>query len=167
MTAAKILFTSDPPNKKKKFGLDFHLVQLFFTCLPSLAVYLVAQYARYEIRRMEAELEVKKAREEEEEAAKAAKELESNGDEEKVAEIPPEILKVNERLDKLEETIKEIVNEPKRQAGLVSKDHQEDNNTSEKRPQKTTTVSSDEDSTNEKMKRSDEPVDLRDNQKKT
>ncbi|XP_047942579.1 uncharacterized protein LOC125189336 [Salvia hispanica] len=42
--AAKILF-SDPP-KKKKFGLDFHLVQLFFACLPSLAVYLVAQYAR-------------------------------------------------------------------------------------------------------------------------
>ncbi|KAJ6961683.1 hypothetical protein NC652_000581 [Populus alba x Populus x berolinensis] len=41
MKAAKILFT-DPP-KKKKFGLDFHLVQLFFTCLPSLAVYLVAQ----------------------------------------------------------------------------------------------------------------------------
>ncbi|XP_073317583.1 uncharacterized protein [Primulina huaijiensis] len=34
MTAAKILFT-DPP-KMKKFGLDFHLVQFFFVCLPSL-----------------------------------------------------------------------------------------------------------------------------------
>ncbi|KAK9152758.1 hypothetical protein Sjap_000238 [Stephania japonica] len=52
ITATKILFTEPP--KKKKFGLDFHLVQLFFACMPSLAVYLVAQYARYEIRKMEA-----------------------------------------------------------------------------------------------------------------
>ncbi|KAJ6934276.1 hypothetical protein NC651_009345 [Populus alba x Populus x berolinensis] len=52
MKAAKILF-SDPP-KKKKFGIDFHLVQLFFTCLPSLAVYLVAQYARHEMKKMDA-----------------------------------------------------------------------------------------------------------------
>lgn len=52
MTTLKMLFT-DPP-KKKKFGFDFHLVQFFFACMPSLAVYLVAQYARYEIRRMEA-----------------------------------------------------------------------------------------------------------------
>ncbi|CAA6672267.1 unnamed protein product [Spirodela intermedia] len=51
-TAARILFTAAPD--KKKFGFDFHLVQLFFACMPSLAVYLVAQYARYEIRRMEA-----------------------------------------------------------------------------------------------------------------
>ncbi|XP_077250231.1 uncharacterized protein LOC143889769 isoform X4 [Tasmannia lanceolata] len=51
MTAAKMLFTKPP--KEKKFGLDFHLVQLFFVCMPSLAVYLVAQYARYEIKRME------------------------------------------------------------------------------------------------------------------
>ncbi|KAI8544222.1 hypothetical protein RHMOL_Rhmol08G0279100 [Rhododendron molle] len=34
--------------------IDFHLVQFFFACMPSLAVYLVAQYARYEMRRMEA-----------------------------------------------------------------------------------------------------------------
>ncbi|KAF5178934.1 stress response NST1-like protein, partial [Thalictrum thalictroides] len=34
MTAAKILFTTPP--KKKKFGLDFHLVQLFFCCMPPL-----------------------------------------------------------------------------------------------------------------------------------
>lgn len=58
MTAAKILFTTPP--KKKKFGIDFHLVQFFFACMPSLAVYLVAQYARYEMRRMEAELEAKR-----------------------------------------------------------------------------------------------------------
>ncbi|KAL3639825.1 hypothetical protein CASFOL_014793 [Castilleja foliolosa] len=43
MTAAKILFSDSP--MKKKFGLDFHLVQLLLVCLPSLAVYLVAQYA--------------------------------------------------------------------------------------------------------------------------
>ncbi|PPR98086.1 hypothetical protein GOBAR_AA22574 [Gossypium barbadense] len=74
LTAAKILFTHPP--KKKKFGLDFHLVQLFFACMPSLAVSLVAsgtapqiaesgqrrwhvslvaQYARYEMRKMEAQ----------------------------------------------------------------------------------------------------------------
>ncbi|WVZ55096.1 hypothetical protein U9M48_005805 [Paspalum notatum var. saurae] len=51
-TAANILFTVPP--KRKEFGLDFHLVQLFFVCMPSLAVYLVAQYARREIKRMEA-----------------------------------------------------------------------------------------------------------------
>ncbi|KAI5351058.1 hypothetical protein L3X38_003949 [Prunus dulcis] len=62
MKAAKILLTGRP--SKKKFGLDFHLAQLFFACMPSLAVYLVAQYARYEIRRMEAELEEKKKKEE-------------------------------------------------------------------------------------------------------
>ncbi|KAL5160469.1 hypothetical protein HKD37_07G017963 [Glycine soja] len=53
VTAAKMLF-SDPP-KKRKFGFDFHLVQFFFACLPSVAVYLVAQYARYEMRKMEVE----------------------------------------------------------------------------------------------------------------
>lgn len=36
MTAARILFT-DPP-KKKNFGIDFHLVQLFFACMPSLGI---------------------------------------------------------------------------------------------------------------------------------
>ncbi|KAM2507871.1 hypothetical protein PS1_030219 [Malus domestica] len=50
MTATKMLFTALP--LKIKFGLDFHLVQLFFCCLPSLAVCLGAQYARYEITRM-------------------------------------------------------------------------------------------------------------------
>ncbi|CAH1444185.1 unnamed protein product [Lactuca virosa] len=42
---------------KEQDRLDFHLVQLFFVCLPSLAVYLVAQYARDEMKKMDAELE--------------------------------------------------------------------------------------------------------------
>ncbi|KAF5793132.1 hypothetical protein HanXRQr2_Chr09g0414011 [Helianthus annuus] len=37
-----------------KLWLDFHLVQLFFVCLPSLDVYLVAQYARHEMKKMDA-----------------------------------------------------------------------------------------------------------------
>ncbi|XP_062089955.1 uncharacterized protein LOC133796457 isoform X2 [Humulus lupulus] len=106
MTAAKILFT-DPP-KKKKFGLDFHLVQLFFVLMPSLAVYLVAQYARYEIKRMEQELEVKKKKEDE----KKAKELELKAIEEKETGNP-ELWEVKTRLDKLEESLKKIVVESK------------------------------------------------------
>lgn len=107
MTAAKILFTTPPKNKK--FGLDFHLVQLFFACLPSLAVYLVAQYARSEMRRMDAELEVKKKAEEEAKAKeKAAEEQEMASD--------PQLLEVKVRLDKLEETVKEIVVESKKKS---------------------------------------------------
>ncbi|XP_038971971.1 uncharacterized protein LOC103712158 isoform X1 [Phoenix dactylifera] len=106
MTAAKILFTTPP--KRKKFGLDFHLVQLFFACMPSLAVYLVAQYARYEIRRMEAEVELKKKQAEEEEKAKEA-EVSS------VEEEPDsELSKVKVRLGALEEAVKEIVDEKKK-----------------------------------------------------
>ncbi|GLT74952.1 hypothetical protein SLA2020_467140 [Shorea laevis] len=122
MTAAKILFT-DPP-KKKKFGLDFHLVQLFFACLPSLAVYLVAQYARYEIRRMEAELEQKKKQEEEEKA----KESEQSATEEKEADSNPELSEVKVRLEKLEEAVKEIVGESRKEAaGNVTKNQQHGN----------------------------------------
>ncbi|XP_072969822.1 uncharacterized protein [Typha angustifolia] len=106
MTAAKILFTTPP--KPKKFGLDFHLVQLFFVCMPSLAVYLVAQYARYEIRRMEAEVEQKKKQAEEEEKAKQA-ELESVEEDSDV-----KLSKVIVRLDALEEVIKDIVDEKKK-----------------------------------------------------
>ncbi|KDP41994.1 hypothetical protein JCGZ_27012 [Jatropha curcas] len=102
MTAAKILF-NEPP-KKKKFGIDFHLVQLFFACMPSLAVYLVAQYARHEMKKMDAELELKKKKEEEEKA----KETEIKAIEEKKARFDPEILEVKVRLDKLEEAVKEI-----------------------------------------------------------
>ncbi|PKA55372.1 hypothetical protein AXF42_Ash004011 [Apostasia shenzhenica] len=99
-TAAKILFTTPP--KRKKFGIDFHLVQLFFTCMPSLAVYLVAQYARYEIRRMEAEAEQKKIQAEE----LKAKEIESDPNKEG---SETELGKVKVRLDALEEAVKEIV----------------------------------------------------------
>ncbi|KAL9386543.1 hypothetical protein Peur_019667 [Populus x canadensis] len=109
MKAAKILF-SDPP-KKKKFGIDFHLVQLFFTCLPSLAVYLVAQYARHEMKKMDAELEKKKKEEEEK-----AKEEELKAMEEK-AQSELELLEVKERIGKLEEVVKEMAVESKKQSG--------------------------------------------------
>lgn len=39
------------------FRLDFHLWQFFAACLPPFAVYLTAQYARHEIRRLEKERE--------------------------------------------------------------------------------------------------------------
>ncbi|XP_011034508.1 PREDICTED: stress response protein NST1-like [Populus euphratica] len=122
MKAAKIVFT-DPP-KKKKFGLDFHLVQLFFTCLPSLAVYLVAQYARHEMKKMDAELEKKKKEEEEK-----AKEEELKAIEEK-AQSESELLEVKEKLGKLEEVVKEIaVESRKRSGGSVKKTQvQEDSN---------------------------------------
>ncbi|GAB4833574.1 hypothetical protein Ancab_031817 [Ancistrocladus abbreviatus] len=110
MKAAKILFTTPP--KKKKFGIDFHLVQLFFACMPSLAVYLVAQYAHYEMRKMEAELEVKKKAEEEK-----AKEMEASAAEGKEIGSNSELLKVQERLHALEETVKDIVVETKKQQG--------------------------------------------------
>ncbi|XP_052176214.1 uncharacterized protein LOC127790666 [Diospyros lotus] len=118
MTASKILFTTPP--KKKKFGIDFHLVQFFFACMPSLAVYLVAQYARYEMRKMEAELELKKQAEEE---AKA-KEMELNASEEKEAGPDPEILDVRMRLDKMEAAVKEIVAQSKKQSGSTSTENQ-------------------------------------------
>ncbi|KAJ0984306.1 hypothetical protein J5N97_002662 [Dioscorea zingiberensis] len=101
-TAAKILFTEPP--KKKKFGFDFHLVQFFFACMPSLAVYLVAQYARYEIRRMEAEVEKKKQVEEEQKAKEA--ELAAEEEESKLSNVLV-------RLDTLEETVREIVDNKK------------------------------------------------------
>ncbi|KAF8021627.1 hypothetical protein BT93_G1927 [Corymbia citriodora subsp. variegata] len=113
MTAAQILFNGPP--KKKKFGIDFHLVQLFFACMPSLAVYLVAQYARYEMRRMEAELEQKKLEEE-----KKLKEVEEETPEEKEVDSEKVLSEVKVRLDKLEEAVKEIVVEAKKQSGDTS-----------------------------------------------
>ncbi|CAL2229274.1 unnamed protein product [Prunus armeniaca] len=126
MKAAKIFFTGRP--SKKKFGLDFHLVQLFFACMPSLAVYLVAQYARCEIRRMEACIYIscsfldcmplnwrRKRRKKKEEAIAKEKEIELNAAEEKEVESNPELLEVRVRLHKLEETLKEIVVESKKQ----------------------------------------------------
>ncbi|XP_026404441.1 uncharacterized protein LOC113299603 [Papaver somniferum] len=124
MTAAKMLFTD--PSKKKEFGLDFHLVQFFFCCLPSVAVYMVAQYARYEIRRMEEEAEVKKKKDEREEKAKG---LEVNASKEsEEAESTGELLKVKDRLEALEEALKEIVLEKKK----LSSHSSEEINKSEK-----------------------------------
>ncbi|KAL6335078.1 hypothetical protein AAG906_026458 [Vitis piasezkii] len=136
MTAAKILFTTPP--KKKKFGIDFHLVQLFFACMPSLAVYLVAQYARYEIRRMEEELELKKKQTEEEEKEK---ELESNAAEEIGEGSDPELLKVKVRLDKLEEAVKEIVVESKKQLDSSVAKNQDNGSKLERQPNKTSSQS--------------------------
>ncbi|KAK1324027.1 hypothetical protein QJS10_CPA02g01245 [Acorus calamus] len=105
-TAAKILFTHPP--KRKKYGFDFHLVQFFFACLPSFAVYLVAKYARHKKRKDDEELERRRKRAKEEERAK------------ETALEPPEeiedteILKVKERLDALEEAVKEIAQETKK-----------------------------------------------------
>ncbi|KAK8476508.1 hypothetical protein V6N11_061832, partial [Hibiscus sabdariffa] len=92
--------------------IDFHLVQLFFACLPSLAVYLVAQYARYEMRKMEAELEEKKKQEE----AKSKQEEEERDKEEEQIATDPELSEVKVRLGKLEEAIKEIAAESKKQS---------------------------------------------------
>ncbi|KAK1287198.1 hypothetical protein QJS10_CPB19g00660 [Acorus calamus] len=132
-TAAKILLTHPP--KRKKYGFDFHLVQFFFACLPSFAVYLVAKYARHKKRKDDEnhlnlsssvmseinedcgsfvvfsrgnELERRRKRAKEEERAK------------ETALEPPEeiedteILKVKERLDALEEAVKEIAQETKK-----------------------------------------------------
>ncbi|KAJ7962778.1 Stress response NST1-like protein [Quillaja saponaria] len=119
MSAAKIVFSE--PSKKKKFGIDFHLVQLFFVCMPSLAVYLVAQYARYEMRKMDMELEQKKKQEQEKE--KAIMELSTA--KEKEAGPDPELLEVKERLDKLEEAVKEIVVVSQKQLGSNPTKNQE------------------------------------------
>ncbi|MCL7046714.1 hypothetical protein MKW94_011724 [Papaver nudicaule] len=124
MTAAKMLFTG--PAKKKEFGLDFHLVQFFFCCLPSVAVYMVAQYARHEIRRMEAEAEMTKKKDEGEEKAKG---LEANASKEiEEAESGGELLKVKGRLDALEEKLKEIAIETKK----LSSHSSDESNKSEK-----------------------------------
>ncbi|KAI3729131.1 hypothetical protein L6452_17781 [Arctium lappa] len=115
MTAAKILFTTPP--KQKKFGLDFHLVQLFFVCLPSLAVYLVAQYARHEMKKMDAELEKRRIEEVKKTKAAEGEALQSN----------PQLLEVKERLDSLEKSVKEIMIESKNQRNIkVSDQHEGD-----------------------------------------
>ncbi|CAM8945949.1 unnamed protein product [Rhodiola kirilowii] len=106
MTATKIILTVPP--KRKKFGLDFHLWQLFVCCLPSLAVYLVAQYSRSEMRKMEAELEKKRKAEEEVNTIKLA--------EEKLRGPEGQILEVKERLEKLENVIQVIAVEVKKQS---------------------------------------------------
>ncbi|RZB98142.1 hypothetical protein D0Y65_021243 [Glycine soja] len=117
---------------------DFHLVQFFFACLPSVAVYLVAQYARYEMRKMEVdacdhripvhnlsiqfralskEVEQKRKLKEEEEAKEKEKEMELNPPEEKEEKSDPQLAQVKVRLEKLEEAVKEIVVETKKHSG--------------------------------------------------
>ncbi|CAO2206390.1 unnamed protein product [Urochloa humidicola] len=114
-TAANILFTVPP--KRKEFGLDFHLVQLFFVCMPSLAVYLVAQYARREIKRMEAEAEEKRKKDEELEKQKQL-------EEESAEDADSKLSKVLDRLDTLEGVVKEIVDDKRKvpSADLHSKE---------------------------------------------
>ncbi|KAF8691902.1 hypothetical protein HU200_040019 [Digitaria exilis] len=102
-TAANILFTVPP--KRKEFGLDFHLVQLFFVCMPSLAVYLVAQYARREIKRMEADAEEKRKKDEE---VEKQKQLEEESAKE---HADSKLSKVIDRLDTLEVVVKEFVDD--------------------------------------------------------
>ncbi|RVW35686.1 hypothetical protein CK203_103491 [Vitis vinifera] len=103
-----------------------------------LAVYLVAQYARYEIRRMEEELELKKKQTEEEEKEK---ELESNAAEEIGEGSDPELLKVKVRLDKLEEAVKEIVVESKKQLDSSVAKNQDNGSKLERQPNKTSSQS--------------------------
>ncbi|KAL4558230.1 hypothetical protein LXL04_036428 [Taraxacum kok-saghyz] len=121
MTAAKILFTTPP--KQKKFGLDFHLVQLFFVFLPSLAVYLVAQYARHEMKKMDAELEKRQMED--------AKKMKLKDEE--VLGTNPQLLEVKERLESLEKTVKVIVMESKVQPSVKVSDENENENEGEKK----------------------------------
>ncbi|KAF0898840.1 hypothetical protein E2562_011905 [Oryza meyeriana var. granulata] len=96
------------PPKRKEFGLDFHLVQLFFVCLPSLAVYLVAQYARREIKRMEAEAEEKRKKDEE---LEKEKQLEADS---LKHDTDSKLSAVLIRLDTLEGVVNEIVDDKKK-----------------------------------------------------
>ncbi|CAM0907401.1 unnamed protein product [Alopecurus aequalis] len=92
--------------------LDFHLVQLFFVCMPSLAVYLVAQYARREIKRMEAEAEAKRKKNEE---LEKQKQLEADSIKE---DADSKLATVLVRLDTLEGVVKEIADDKMRSSAL-------------------------------------------------
>ncbi|XP_024018660.1 protein MNN4 [Morus notabilis] len=142
--AAKILFTHPP--KKRKFGIDFHLVQLFFALMPSFGITFYQLKQKSSLKKKKKnhygkssfvfvmldrhklplrELEQKKKKEEEEEKAK---ELELKATQEKEAESVPELLEVKTRLEKLEETLKEIVIESKKQSSTgVVKEQQNGN----------------------------------------
>ncbi|KAM7514766.1 hypothetical protein LguiA_004349 [Lonicera macranthoides] len=119
MTAAKILFTNPP--KQKKFGISDSLgitVSIFGTYTYS-CIFVIFRIDFH------LELEVKKQAEEE---AKA-KEMELKEAEEKEARSDPEILEVKERLGKLEEVVKEFVVESKKQSGncAIAKNQKGDN----------------------------------------
>ncbi|KAI4322605.1 hypothetical protein L6164_022282 [Bauhinia variegata] len=92
MTAAKILFT-DPPKKRNSCLISI-------SCNFSLLAFLPWLYTWW----------LRSGEEEE------AKELELNPLEENVVKSDPQLLKVKERLDKLEEAVKEIVVETKNQS---------------------------------------------------
>jgi len=140
ITASKILFSA--PSKPKKFGIDFHLVQFFFACLPSLAVYLVAQYARYDIRKMEAEVEMKKKLAEEEEQARQSSELDfpvtskegdlddklSSSSEISSKEKVETLQELKLRLDALEETIKRLTSAKREQTSSSVRTEPQGNN---------------------------------------
>ncbi|KAG6513976.1 hypothetical protein ZIOFF_024313 [Zingiber officinale] len=118
MTAAKILFTTPP--KRKEFGFDFHLVQFFFACLPSLGISYSTPSGILGCP-ICSELEEKKKKEEEEQKEK---EIELGNNEE---QPEAELSKVIARLDALEETVKVIANEKaKVPSSLSSKDRQVD-----------------------------------------
>ncbi|KAL7164110.1 hypothetical protein ACSBR2_040092 [Camellia fascicularis] len=51
LTASRVLF-SNPPHISKFW--TFPVVQLFLTCIPSLAIYVMGKYASYEFKRMKA-----------------------------------------------------------------------------------------------------------------
>ncbi|XP_013628060.1 PREDICTED: uncharacterized protein LOC106334297 [Brassica oleracea var. oleracea] len=117
VTAAKILFSAPP--KKNKFWvlslLDWHIVQFIIVCLPSLAVYLVAQYARRKMKIVDAVsfhflFITKLISREKEEAEKKALE------EEAATKSQDELMEMKQRLRKIEETINEIVLEAKKPA---------------------------------------------------
>ncbi|KFK42452.1 hypothetical protein AALP_AA2G258600 [Arabis alpina] len=122
VTAAKILFTEPP--KKNKFGFDWHVVQFIIVCLPSVAVYFVAQYSRRKMRMMDAELGEKQRKEEEK---KAKEEAERKAlEEEAAAKSHEELMEMKERLGKMEEAIKEIVLVTKKPSGNTPTKTQED-----------------------------------------
>ncbi|EOA35709.1 hypothetical protein CARUB_v10020936mg [Capsella rubella] len=122
VTAAKILFTEPP--KTNKFGFDWHVVQFIIVCLPSVAVYLVAQYARRKMKIMDAELGEKNRKEEEkkekEEAEQKALQKEA------ATKSQDELMEMKARLGKIEETIKDIVLEAKKPSGTAPTKTQED-----------------------------------------
>ncbi|KAJ7951972.1 vicilin-like seed storage protein [Quillaja saponaria] len=100
--------------------------------MPPLAVYLVAQYARYEMRKMDAELEQKKKQEEEKEKEKEKARIEFVAAKDKEAGTDPELLKVKERLDKLEDAVKEIAVVSKEQLCCSPTKNQENGSAEEK-----------------------------------
>ncbi|CAI0420928.1 unnamed protein product [Linum tenue] len=140
MTAAKILFTETP--KQKKFGTvqptaidisrEWRFSSFFFyqncwmnapgaelhcVIAPYLAVYLAAMYARREMDRVEMEFQQKKKKEEETKAKE---------EEQKALEVEAKsnaaISEVKERLDKLEVAVNEIAADKKKGSSTGTKD---------------------------------------------